>query len=187
MAVDYEKEFRFHHFQTAAQEGDAEAQYQLGVYYSKRSSGILMSFEESLKWMKLAAEQGHAKANFHLGSWYLHGDANPYSGWVVCPKDEVLAGKCFAVAFSEFSEQAERGETEAMVWLAAMYAKGLGVLVDQDKANMLLQKAAELGNQNAKDVLDGTYLNEMHEEKRGMIGACNVFFGQMKQTTRAEH
>lgn len=176
MAVDYEKEFRFHHFQTAAQEGDAEAQYQLGVYYSKRSSGILMSFEESLKWMKLAAEQGHAKANFHLGSWYLHGDVNPYSGAVVCPKDEDLAGKCFSVALSAFSEQAERGDADAMVWLAAMYAKGLGVPGDQDKANSLLIKAAAQGNQEAKDVLDGTYSQKRRKENRGMVGMINAIF-----------
>ena len=176
MAVDYEKEFRFHHFQTAAQEGDAEAQYQLGVYYSKRSSGILMSFEESLKWMKLAAEQGHAKANFHLGSLYLFGDANPYSGAVVCPKDEVQAGKCFSVALSAFSEQAERGDADAMVWLAAMYAKGLGVSRDPDKANSLLIKAAAQGNQEAKGVLDGTYSQGRRKEKHGMVGMINAIF-----------
>ena len=176
MADEYEKEFRLHHFQTAAQEGDAEAQYQLGVYYSKKSSGILMSFEESLKWMKLAAEQGHAKANFHLGSWYLHGDANPYSGAVVCPRDEVLAGKCFTVAFSAFTEQVERGDADAMVSLAAMYAKGLGVLPDQDKANSLLLKAAAQGNQEAKDVLNGTYSQERRKEKRGMVGMINAIF-----------
>ena len=176
MADDYEKGFQLNHFQTAAQEGDAEAQYQLGVYYSKRSSGLLMSFEESLKWIKLAAEQGHAKANFHLGSLYLFGDAHPFSGAVVCPKDEVQAGKCFSVALSAFSEQAERGNADAMVWLAAMYAKGFGVIRDQDKANSLLLNAAALGNQEAKDVLGGTYSQERRKEKHGMVGMINAMF-----------
>ncbi|MHC8510324.1 MAG: hypothetical protein ACYYKD_13225 [Rhodospirillales bacterium] len=48
----------------AAEQGDAEAQFNLGVMYDNGADHI----EESVKWWRAAAEQGHAKAQYNLGA-----------------------------------------------------------------------------------------------------------------------
>ncbi len=45
----------------AAKEGNAEAQYKLGVMYS-RGVGVKKDTEQSVRWYRRAASQGHAKA-----------------------------------------------------------------------------------------------------------------------------
>ncbi|OPZ57981.1 MAG: putative beta-lactamase HcpC precursor [Deltaproteobacteria bacterium ADurb.Bin510] len=51
---------------TAAQAGDTEAQYQLGIVYY-HGEGAPRDLEQALNWFKLAAEQGDAEAQFNLG------------------------------------------------------------------------------------------------------------------------
>ena len=49
----------------AAEQGNAEAQYELGVmYYNGR--GAEQDYEEAFKWYLKAAEQGHARAQLNL-------------------------------------------------------------------------------------------------------------------------
>jgi TPR repeat protein len=45
----------------AAEQGDAEAQYNLGFCYGN-GEGVEKSFTEAVKWYKKAAEQGHEEA-----------------------------------------------------------------------------------------------------------------------------
>ena len=49
-----------------ANQGDASAQYHLGVLY-ERAQGIPRDYQEALRLHRLAAEQGHAQAQFDLG------------------------------------------------------------------------------------------------------------------------
>ena len=48
-------------FRKAAEQGDSEAQYNLGLFYDK-GEGVEKNHSEAIKWYKKAAEQGHAKA-----------------------------------------------------------------------------------------------------------------------------
>lgn len=50
----------------AADQGDAKAQYNLGVAYA-RGIDIVKDHSEALKWLHRAAEQGHAKAEQRIG------------------------------------------------------------------------------------------------------------------------
>ncbi len=52
-----------------ANQGDASAQYHLGVLY-ERAQGIPRDYQEALRLHRLAAEQGHAQAQFDLGRMY---------------------------------------------------------------------------------------------------------------------
>lgn len=52
-----------------ADAGDAEAQYNLGVYYHNGEGGT-KDYKEAVKWYRLAAEQGHAESQFSLGIYY---------------------------------------------------------------------------------------------------------------------
>ncbi len=48
-----------------AEQGDAEAQYNLGVMYDD-GTGVLQDYKEAVKWYLLSAEQGNADAQMVL-------------------------------------------------------------------------------------------------------------------------
>ena len=54
-----------------AEQGDAEAQYELGVHSWVSDPG------EAVKWYRLAADQGYAAAQAHLGLLYSIGQGVP--------------------------------------------------------------------------------------------------------------
>jgi len=60
-------------FRQAADKGNRQAQYQLGLLYA-RGDGVKKDFSEARKWLRRAAMQGHPKAQFYLGQMYAFGD-----------------------------------------------------------------------------------------------------------------
>ena len=56
-----------------AEQGDAEAQHNLGLCYIN-GYGVQQSYEEAAKWFRKAAEQGNASAQYDLGLCYDNGD-----------------------------------------------------------------------------------------------------------------
>jgi len=52
-----------------AEQGSAEAQYNLGLMYAN-GDGVPQNDEEAVRWYRLAAEQGDANAQFNLGGMY---------------------------------------------------------------------------------------------------------------------
>jgi TPR repeat protein len=52
-------------YRLAAEQGDADAQYNLGVCYDN-GHGVEQSYTEAVKWYKKAAEQGHEYAKKEL-------------------------------------------------------------------------------------------------------------------------
>ncbi len=71
--TQYSSDNAHHHminlFLNRANEGNAEAQHQLGQLYLT-GNGTLQDFEEAVKWFSLAAEQNHAPAQYELGLLY---------------------------------------------------------------------------------------------------------------------
>jgi TPR repeat protein len=59
-------------WQALAEQGDAGAQYQLGVMHY-RGEGVIQNYDEAAKWFRAAAENGDADAQFTLGLMYSHG------------------------------------------------------------------------------------------------------------------
>src|SRR6476469_7019318 len=55
-----------------ADQGDASAQYNLGVMHDK-AHGVPQNYAEALKWYRLAADQGDASAQYNLGVMYSRG------------------------------------------------------------------------------------------------------------------
>ena len=53
----------------AAEQGDADAQFNLGVMYAD-GEGVPQDYQEAVKWYRLAAEQGYADAQANLGARY---------------------------------------------------------------------------------------------------------------------
>ena len=62
----------FREWKPLAEQGDAVAQYNLGVMYRK-GLGVPQNDKIAVKWYKLAAEQGDANAQFNLGFMYVLG------------------------------------------------------------------------------------------------------------------
>ena len=57
----------------AADQGNAKAQYNLGVMYDK-GTGVAQDYKEAIKWYQKAADQGYASAQYNLGVMYANGD-----------------------------------------------------------------------------------------------------------------
>src|SRR5580700_10170024 len=61
---DYPTAYR--EWKAAANQGQAEAQYNLGMLYWK-GLGVASDPEEAFRWLRLAADQGQADAQFQVG------------------------------------------------------------------------------------------------------------------------
>ncbi len=86
-----------------AQEGDANAQYNLGVMYDK-GHGVPQDFAEAVRWFRLAAEQGDAGAQFNLAFMYSNGQG--------VPQNYVLAHKWLNLSAVEGDKQSEKARNE---------------------------------------------------------------------------
>ena len=69
-ADNYEQ--AFHLWQSLAQQGDAEAQFNLGVMYSN-GQGVTQDYRQAMAWYQKAANQGHAIAQYNLAVMYANG------------------------------------------------------------------------------------------------------------------
>lgn len=69
-AGDFETALR--EWKPLVQEGDADAQFNLGVMYD-RGLGVLQDYGEAVKLYRLAAQQGNARAQYNLGIMYGNG------------------------------------------------------------------------------------------------------------------
>ena len=122
----------------AADQGDAEAQYNLGVMYNT-GMGVLQDDAEAVRWFRLAAEQGQAEAQFFLGVMYNTG--------MGVLKDDAEAVRWFQLS-------ADQGHASAQLNLGFMYALGRGVLKDDVLAHMWYNIAGANGDEAARKQRD---------------------------------
>jgi len=61
-------------YEMSAKRGNANAQFNLGVYYLQGMYGLTQSFERAVEFFTLATNQGHSQAQYNLGLLYLNGD-----------------------------------------------------------------------------------------------------------------
>ena len=59
-------------FRKAAEQGNAEGQYNLGVRYLQ-GEGVAKDATEGVKWLRKAAEQGNTEGQYNLGVCYAKG------------------------------------------------------------------------------------------------------------------
>ena len=101
-----------------AEQGDADAQYNLGLMYYN-GEGVPQDDTEAVRWWRAAAEQGFANAQSNLGVMYENGEG--------VPEDDEEAVRWFRAA-------AEQGLAEAQFNVGLMYANGRGVTQDDEEA-----------------------------------------------------
>lgn len=131
----------------AAESGDAQAQYELGLALVKPIPphiGPIKEGAEAAVWLEKSADQGNMDAAFLLGYIYQYAagvqkDVGKSIGW--------------------FTKAADAGHIAAMITLAATYRTGDGVMKNKIKARDLYAKAAEKGNNNARTALAAMYMD----------------------------
>ena len=128
-------------FREAADQGDARAQYNLGICYHD-GRGVPRDEVEAVKWYRKAAEQGFAPAQFNLGICHFNGEG--------VAKDSVQA-------VSWYRKAAEQGVAEAQSSLGFCYIYGEGVAKDDVQAVSWYRKAADQGNAKAQSNLANRY------------------------------
>jgi TPR repeat protein len=62
----------FREWSELAEQGNADAQYNLGVMYRK-GEGVPQDYKEAVNWYRKSADQGYASAQYFLGSMYATG------------------------------------------------------------------------------------------------------------------
>ena len=142
-----------------AEQGEASAQYNLGVMYQK-GRGVLKDYAEAVKWYRLAAEQGEAFAQLNLGTMYEGGSG--------VPKDYAEAVKWYRLS-------AEQGRPYAQHNLGLMYQKGYGVLKDNVTAHMWFNISSANGHEISgehRDERAGLMTSNAIEKATAMAREC---------------
>jgi len=86
-------------FQQMVEQGDASAQFNLGVKYDN-GQGVPQDYQEAVKWYRRAAEQGDASAQYNLGVKYDNGQG--------VPQDFVEAMKWYRLAAEQGIARAKK-------------------------------------------------------------------------------
>ena len=137
-----------------AEQGDALAQFNLGVNYQMGVGGVQQNESKAFEWYLKAAENGEPEACQTLGFLYENG--------LGVAKDETKAAEWYRKALELYLEFAEQGMLLAQTGLAFMYKYGRGVTKDEAEVEKWLQRAAEQGDMFSQVQLLNIY------EKRGM-------------------
>jgi len=109
-----------------AEQGDATAQFQLGLAYAK-GDGVPHSYKTASTWWLKAAEQGELSAQVQLGIIYAKGEG--------VLQDYEEAAKWYRKA-------AEQGDANSQHLLGVLYSLGKGVPYDCVKSYFWLSLAA---------------------------------------------
>ena len=140
---------------TAARQGDAQAQNNVGYMY-ERGFGVPQSYVEALKWYHQAAAQGLAEAQFNIGTLYKYGygvEPNPRE------------------ANSWFRLAAKQELPQAQYLLGLAYSKGDGVPRSASMALKLWVAAANHGYLSAQLMAGHMYLSGDAEPKPDLFKA----------------
>ena len=158
---DYQTAYR--EWKAAADAGQAEAEFDLGVLYAQ-GLGVGRDLNEAANWYRKAAEQGNAAAEFALGQMYSRGwgaprDAADAMRWMQMANDPSSDGpptdwtliEGYGIAKDQkqaaywYEKAAVQGHAEAQFNLARLYATGQGVPRDQEEALRWVRAAASQG------------------------------------------
>ncbi len=151
----------------AAEEGDSDAQSQLGTMLAA-GEGVEQDPEEALSWLTKAAGQGNLTAIFNLGIIYEKGigvsqdnEEAVFWFWQAAEKEDVgarmklgtmlIKSQGFSVgsrAIQDIIASAESGLAYAQAFLGKLYLEGVGFEQDFGSAETWLRKAADQGDES---------------------------------------
>lgn len=131
----------YHWFSAAAAQGNADAQFSLGVMH-ERGLGVGQDYGAALRWYRKAAAGGKAEAEFNIGIMYANG--------LGVPRD-------YAKARDRYWAAAWAGLAEAQVNVGVLYANGQGVAQDYEEAAVWFDHAAKQGHAKGQFMLAQLY------------------------------
>lgn len=117
-------------FKQLAEQGDANAQHNLGLMY-EYGDGITQNDQQAVYWYTKAAEQGEAHAQNNLGLMYTDGGKGITQN--------------YKQAVYWYTQAAEQGYANAQYNLGVMYANGQGVQRNVSKAKQYYRLACDNG------------------------------------------
>jgi TPR repeat protein len=129
----------------ARNQGDAEAQYQIGIVFNG-GIGLDKNEDEAIYWFKKSADGNYYKSFWRVGFYYRMKEN-------------------FNLAFILYEKGAERGCCYAQCSLGYFYSNGLGTAVNFEKAVYWFQKSVEAGNAVAMNNLGMMYEFGQYLEK----------------------
>lgn len=152
----------FEELKPAAENGNANAQYSLGLFY-KKGLVVPQDYKEAIKWFRRAADQGDANAQEELGFIYNKGLGVPQNitesiNWYskAAAQGHRVAqfnlGSLYHIqgdykeAIKWYRKAADQGDANAQNNMGDMYRQGNGVPQDYQEAKKWYRKAAEQGN-----------------------------------------
>lgn len=165
---DYQQ--ALYYYQQAANQGLAQAQYQLASMYTD-GHGVKQDDRQAAQWYRPAAEQGHKQAQTRLGYMYSKGlglkqsNAQALNWYRKAAEQSVMTAQYnlaymydkgqgvrqnYPQAAFWYEKAAEQGDADAQNNLGKLYENGLGVIKDITKAKALYRQAASQGHQAAK-------------------------------------
>lgn len=140
-----------------AEQGDAEAQLQMGLRYAA-GEGVIQNDKEAARWFALAARQGLVEAQYQYGLALLQGKG------VV---------QDYRSAFHWIEQPAQRGYAKAQFTLGELYRYGTGTAIDKARAYLWFNLAAAQGVEAAAKARDSlvwqlkpAQITAMQEEAR---------------------
>ena len=143
-----------------AEDGDSEAQYEVGWMYDTGQSeldtgeSVPVDDAEAFKWYRKAAEQDDPYAQHSLGRMYQNGEG--------VLEDDVEA-------FKWYRKAADQDDADAQYKVGWMYQNGEGVAKDDVEALKWFNLAAAQGHKEAKEAK--TFLvSQMTKEQVGESG-----------------
>lgn len=155
--------------QRGANNGDAEAQCNLGYEYAV-GEGVPIDYAEAKKWFLLSAAQNDGRAFSNLGHIYEMGHG---------------VKKNYKTAFRLFMKGAKLGDSEAQFGVGRSYDFARGVSQDYKKAVYWYRKAAAQGHSRGQSFLGHMYKNGLGVQ-RDYNEAYKLFKkAAMKQNTYA--
>lgn len=149
------------YYKLAADQGNAQAQCNIGAIYNHSVVGDLKGVQrdsaKALHYFKLASKQGHAGAQCNLGSMYASGDG--------VPQDNAKAMEAFKLAAAN-----GRADAQASLGKLYYYREGVPTLKDHAKARKYFTLAADQGNDDGQ-----LFFQIMHGRGEGLPGDHSVF------------
>ena len=131
---DYARALR--EWRPLAEQGDADAQYRLGVLYAN-GYGVPKDYVQAGQWYEKAAAQGLADAQFNLGWLYASGHG---------------VSQDYVQAWQWYEQAAAQGHAAAQLRLGLLYAHGRGVQKDYVQAykwhNLAAANGAEVAGRH---------------------------------------
>lgn len=171
----------FYYFKLAADQGDVDACFKVGIYFFEGCS-VQQSYTKAIEYFKIAAEQGfseiQSEAHYNLGLCYERGwgisqsyeqaiyyyslsakQGNLSAQEKIKESQEDLV-KIFNEQRSIFiqnQEAADHGSLQAQKTIAISYENGVAVLSDQEKAFYYFKLAADQGDRESIEEIAERY------------------------------